>query len=64
MNQGTVAVPGLRTVVCPVEVVANFLQLSNHNTSRKIETLAVLAGEEKNDKLVITALIVPNQTGK
>ena len=54
----------MRTVVCPIEVVAEFLRVSNPNTTNKIETCAILAGEEKNGELHITTLIVPTQTGK
>ena len=54
----------MRTVVCPIEVVAEFLKVSNANTNRKIETCAILGGEEKNGELIITTLIVPTQTGK
>ena len=53
-------VAGLRTVVCPIEVVAEFLKISNPNTlGTKIETCAILAGEERNGELHITTLIVP-----
>jgi len=49
----------LRDVVCPVESVTEFIRLAQPNTSVKIETCAVLAGEEREGQLVITALIVP-----
>ena len=55
---------GMRTVVCPIEVVAEFLKVSNFNTNKKIETCAILGGEERNGELIITTLIVPTQTGK
>ena len=58
------SVAGMRTVICPIEVIAEFLKVSHANTSRKIETCAILAGEEHDGQLVITALIVPTQTGK
>lgn len=54
---------GLRTVICPIDIVAEFLKLSYNNTSRKIETCAILAGTECGDLLVINTLIVPSQTG-
>ena len=54
----------MRTVICPIEVIAEFLKVAHGNTSRKIETCAILAGEERDGQLVITALIVPTQTGK
>ena len=54
----------LRTVICPLEIVSNFLRLSQINTSAKIETCAILAGIEQDNKLVITTLILPPQTGQ
>ena len=54
----------MRTVICPIEVVAEFLKVAHPNTSTKIETCAILAGSEINGQLVITSLIVPTQTGK
>ena len=54
----------LRTVLCPIEVIAEFLKGSHANTSRKIETCAILAGEEQNGQLAITTLIFPTQTGE
>ena len=38
----------MRTVICPIEVIAEFLKVSHANTSRKIETCAILAGEERD----------------
>ena len=49
----------MRTVICPIEIVSEFLRVALPNTSQKIETCAILAGEEKDGQLVITALIVP-----
>ena len=49
----------MRTVVCPIEVIAEFLKISNMNTNAKIETCAIMAGEEMNGELHITTLIVP-----
>ena len=54
----------MRTVVCPIEAISEFLRVSAPNTSTKIETCAILAGEERDGQLVITALIVPTQSGK
>jgi len=54
----------MRTVICPIEAIAEFLKIANPNTSTKIETCGILAGEEMNGQLVVTALIVPTQTGK
>lgn len=54
----------LKTMICPIDIVANFLKLSHSNTSAKIETCAILAGIEKDGQLLINTLIVPPQTGK
>lgn len=54
----------MRTVICPIEVISEFLRVAHANTSTKIETCAILGGEEKDGQLVITTLIVPTQTGK
>ena len=56
--------PGMRTVICPVDAIAQFVKIAHPNTSNKIETCAILAGEEINGQLHITAIIVPTQTGK
>ena len=50
---------GLRTVYCPNEIVESFIQLAEYNTSRKLETCAILAGIEVNGALVIETLIIP-----
>ena len=54
----------MRTVVCPIEIIAEFIKLARPNTSKNIETCAILAGNEIDEQLVITTLIVPTQTGK
>ena len=54
----------LRTVVCPIEIIAEFLKLAHPNTTKNVETCAILAGNEIDGQLVITTLIVPTQTGK
>ena len=54
----------MRTVICPIEAIAEFLRIAHPNTSTKIETCAILAGEEKDGKLIVTAIIVPTQSGK
>ena len=54
----------MRSVVCPIEVVQEFLKVAHPNTSTIIETCAILAGIEKQGQLHITTLIVPTQTGK
>jgi len=51
-------------VICPIDIVAQFLKLSYANTQAKIETCAILAGIEKDGSLLINTLIIPPQTGK
>lgn len=43
-----VPVAGMRTVVCPIEVIAQFLKTAYANTAALIETCAILAGEEQD----------------
>ena len=54
----------MKTVICPIDIVADFLKISQANTSQKLETCAILAGIERNGQLVINTLIVPSQVGK
>ena len=51
-------------MICPIDVVADFLKISHGNTSQKLETCAILAGIERNGQLIINTLIVPAQVGK
>lgn len=55
---------GLKTLVCPIDIVAEFLKISYNNTLNKLETCAILAGIERNGQLLITTLIIPPQVGK
>lgn len=50
---------GLKKVICPNEIVENFLRISQQNTTNKLETCAILAGKDEDDHLLITTLIVP-----
>jgi len=54
----------LKTLVCPIDIVAEFLKISYNNTLNKLETCAILAGIERNGQLLITTLIIPPQVGK
>lgn len=54
----------MKTVICPIDIVSNFLRIAQSNTSAKIETCAILAGVERDGQLLINTLIVPPQTGK
>jgi hypothetical protein len=52
-------VSGLRPVICPYEIVEEFIRISNMNTNSKIETCAILAGIERDNTLIIDTLIIP-----
>lgn len=51
-------------MLCPIDIVAEFLKISYNNTTLKLETCAILAGIERNGQLIINTLIVPSQVGK
>lgn len=53
----------LRIVVVPGNLMKNFLQIAQRNTQRNIETCAILAGKLRKNQLVVTHLLVPEQTG-
>ena len=53
----------MRPVICPYEIVEEFIKLANANTSLKIETCAILAGIERDNTLIIDTLIIPVQEG-
>ena len=54
---------GLRTVVVPSMAEGRFLSVAQPNTSRNVETCAILAGKLSRDRFKITHLLVPKQTG-
>lgn len=54
---------GLKTVICPLEIVEEFIKIANQNTAKKLETCAILAGLEKDGLLIINHLIIPKQEG-
>lgn len=54
----------LRTVVVPGDLMENFLKVAEVNSTRGIETLGTLGGQLTNDRLVISHLVIPRQTGK
>lgn len=55
-------VEGLRIVVLPKDLSQKFLQLAEANTSRGIETCAILCGKLTHDEFTITHIIVPKQS--
>jgi hypothetical protein len=50
-------------VYCPYEIVEAFIKIAQRNTGSKLETCAILAGNEVNDSLMIDTLIIPKQEG-
>ena len=54
---------GLRTVVVPSMAEGKFLSVAQPNTSRNVETCAILAGKLARDRFRITHLLVPKQSG-
>ncbi|CAL4151064.1 unnamed protein product, partial [Meganyctiphanes norvegica] len=54
---------GLRSVMVPTELMGKFLALAQPNTSRNVETCGILAGKLSQNRLLITHLLVPKQSG-
>ncbi len=55
----------LRTLVVPETLVKKFLQIAEENSSKKLETLGLLAGVLTwNQNLVISHLLIPQQVNK
>lgn len=52
-----------RTVNIPDDTMLKFLQLAEPNTLKNIETCGILAGQLKQNKLNITHVILPKQSG-
>uniref|UniRef100_A0A4P6D927 Putative smad6 n=3 Tax=Rhodnius prolixus TaxID=13249 RepID=A0A4P6D927_RHOPR len=53
----------LRVVLVPGNLMKTFLQLSQKNTDRNIETCGILSGQLRKDQLVVTHLLIPEQVG-
>ncbi|XP_014276966.1 STAM-binding protein-like [Halyomorpha halys] len=53
----------LRSVIIPGNLMREFLQKAQKNTDRNIETCAILAGNLRKNQLVVTHLLIPEQTG-
>lgn len=62
-SNGSSSQIGLRMVYCPLEIISEFIKYASKNTDKKLETCAILAGNEKNDSLIIDTLIIPKQAG-
>ena len=54
---------GLRDLILPTELMNGFLRLAAPNTMSKTETCGVLAGKLERNKLIVTHLLIPKQTG-
>jgi hypothetical protein len=46
-------------VICPLEIIEEFIRIAKPNTSSKLETCAILAGIERDNTLIVTTLIIP-----
>ena len=53
----------LREIILPTELINGFLRLAAPNTTIKKETCGVLAGKLERNKLLVTHLLIPKQTG-
>jgi STAM-binding protein len=54
----------LQQVIVPSELVEDFIRRAEPNTSRKVETCAILAGNMRNDSYIVDTLIIPKQKGE
>jgi len=54
----------MRTVIVPQDLIPTFLRIAKMNSDRGIETLGTLGGSLRNNRLVISHLVIPRQTGK
>lgn len=55
---------GLRAVVIPGDLTKIFLNVAKSNSDRGVETLGTLGGSLKNNRFVISHLLIPRQVGK
>ncbi|XP_036149227.1 STAM-binding protein-like A [Monomorium pharaonis] len=53
----------LRDVILPTKLMHNFLTLAFNNTTSNKETCGILAGRLERNKLLVTHLLIPEQTG-
>ena len=57
-------VTGLKNVLLPQDLVSEFLSKAQVNSDKNIETLGVLAGKNKGDELLVSHLVIPQQSGQ
>ncbi|XP_066595546.1 STAM-binding protein-like A isoform X2 [Prorops nasuta] len=55
--------PKLRDIVLPNELLQKFLTLAFTNTANNKETCGIIAGRLDRNKLLVTHLLIPQQTG-
>jgi len=55
---------GLRSVAVPGDLIVRFLDIARVNSDRGIETLGTLGGQLRNNKFMISHLLIPRQVGK
>ena len=55
---------GLRTVAVPGDLIVKFLGIAKVNSDRGKETLGTLGGQLRNNKFMISHLLIPRQVGK
>lgn len=53
----------LRDVILPTKLMHSFLALAFSNTTSNKETCGILAGRLERNKLMVTHLLIPEQTG-
>jgi len=53
----------LRDVILPTKLMHDFLKLAFSNTMSNKETCGILAGKLERNKLLVTHLLIPEQTG-
>lgn len=53
----------LRDVILPTKLMHDFLTLAFSNTMSNKETCGILAGRLERNKLLVTHLLIPEQTG-
>ncbi len=53
----------LKRVLYPMALIKRFADLADENTKRKIETCGILCGSDRDGKLFITNILIPDQRG-
>lgn len=53
----------LRNLVMPTKLIQEFLNVASTNTTNNRETCGILAGKLEKNKLTVTHLLIPKQSG-